>query len=76
LINDEIRYAADGISNFNDRVLFARLEDIPLPDFWLNYHEPDVQLFGDAERTQNQRLDDLMVRLYWLIYRKTKQQEL
>lgn len=71
-IKAEIERAVMGISNLNDRVLFALLEDVPLPEFWLRFHEPGVQLYGDAERSMAQRLDDLVVRLYWLIYRKTK----
>ena len=75
-VESEIRRAAEEISSFNDRVLFALLENIPLPDYWLKFQEPAVQLFGDAERAQTQRYDDLMVRLYWLIYRKTRHREL
>jgi len=35
-----------------------------------------VQIYGDAERSQMQRIDDLIVRLYWLIYRNTRQNQL
>lgn len=35
-----------------------------------------VQLYGDAQRSEMQRLDDLIVRLYWLIYRNTRQNQL
>jgi hypothetical protein len=75
-IRAELQRAATETSDFNDRVLFALLEDVPLPDFWLRFHESAVQLYGDAERSMTQRLDDLMVRLYWLIYRKTMQSDL
>ena len=71
-VNKEIERAAKGISGFNDRVLFGLLEDCPLPNFWLKFNEPAVQLYGDSTRSATQRLDDLVVRLYWLIYRKTK----
>lgn len=71
-VNDEIERAARGMSGFNDRVLFGLLEPCPLPDFWLKFNEPSVQLFGDEDRSETQRLDDLVVRLYWLICRKTK----
>jgi TIR domain len=60
-------------SNVNDRVLFALLEDCPLPDLWGAYQEPAVQVYGDAERSVRHRMDDLVVRLYWLIYRNTKE---
>jgi hypothetical protein len=72
----DLQRAAMETSDFNDRVLFALLEDVPLPDFWLRFHEPAVQIYGDAERSMTQRLDDLMVRLYWLIYRKTMRRDL
>jgi hypothetical protein len=71
-VNEEIERAASGIAGFNDRVLFGLLEPCPLPPFWLQFNEPSVQLFEDADRSETQRLDDLVVRLYWLIYRKTK----
>lgn len=75
-VEAELRAAAEGMSAFNDRVLFALVQDVLLPRFWLVFQEPAVQLFGDAERSEVQRLDDLVVRLYWLIYRKTRQREL
>lgn len=71
-IKSEIERAAREVSSFNDRVLFALLEDAPLPPVWLQFKEPGVQLYADAERSLSQRMDDLVVRLYWLIYRKTK----
>jgi hypothetical protein len=75
-VRREIQRAAEGIPDFNDRVLFALLDDAPLPDFWLRFHEPAVQLYADGERAGAQRIDDLVVRLYWLIYRKTKHKHL
>ena len=75
-VNAEIEHAAKGISGFNDRVLFALLENVPLPPFWSRFQEPGVQLYGDAERSLTQRMDDLVVRLYWLMYRKTKHNHL
>jgi len=71
-VSNEIRRAAKGLPGFNDRVLFGLLERCPLPDFWLRFNEPSVQLYGDTERSATQRLVDLVVRLYWLIYRKTR----
>src|SRR5262249_39783191 len=67
--------AAAAGERINDRVLFARLDPSPLPDFWLRYQEPFVQIYGDAERPKTHRIDDLVVRLYWLIYRKTHSTE-
>ena len=60
------------MTGFNDPVLFGLLEPCQLPEFWVQFNEPSVQLYGDADRSTTQRLDDLVVRLYWLIYRKTK----
>ena len=60
-------------ANLSDRVLFALLEDVPVPGHWDQYHEPAVPIFADGERSSTQRVDDLMVRLYWLIYRRTAQ---
>ena len=68
-VRKELELAAKDISDFNDRVLFALLEDCPLPEFWTRFQEPSVQLYGDAARPMAHRLDDLTVRLYWLIYR-------
>ena len=47
------------------RVLFALLEDCPIPEFWTQHQDPSVQLYGDATRPAAHRLDDLVVRLYW-----------
>jgi hypothetical protein len=71
-VTNEIQRAAKGMANLNDRVLFGLLEPCPLPDFWLRFNEPSVQLYRDNKRSATQRLDDLVVRLYWLIYRKTQ----
>jgi hypothetical protein len=74
-IERELATAASGIEEVNDRVLFALLEPCPLPKFWRQFNEPAVQFYGDSERSETHRIDDLMVHLYWLIYRKTKVSE-
>jgi hypothetical protein len=74
-IEKELATAAADIDQLNDKVLFALLEPSPLPEFWLRFHEPYVQLYGDSDRSETHRIDDLIVRLYWLIYRKTKSAE-
>jgi hypothetical protein len=65
------------------RVLFAILDNTPLPG-WVNeiiqanrqtVVKP-VQLFGDKQLSTINRIDDLIVRLYWLIYRNTQQSSL
>lgn len=71
-VNRELEVATRKTEDFNDRVLFACLDDSALPAAWTRFHEPSVQLHGDGERSATQRLDDLVVRLYWLIYRKTR----
>jgi hypothetical protein len=74
-IERELARAAAGMHQVNDRVLFALLEPSPLPDAWLEFNEPYVQLYGDSNSSETHRIDDLIVRLYWLIYRKTKSAE-
>jgi hypothetical protein len=68
----ELRRAGDRLDNLNDKVLFAHLDDTPLPEWWQRFHEPAVQLYGDRQRSETNRIDDLIVRLYWLIYRNTQ----
>lgn len=74
-IKKEISTALMGMGGKNDRVIFAQLDDTPLPEFWLQFQEPAVQLYGDEERSERNRIDDLVVSLYWLIYRKTQYHE-
>ena len=57
-----------------DRVLLAALDDTPLPD-WLRARVSDeavntrpVQLWSDAELSQANRIDNLVMRLYYLIF--------
>jgi TIR domain len=72
----ELRRASDRLDNLNDKVLFALLDETPLPEWWLRFHEPAVQLYGDSQRSETNRIDDLIVRLYWLIYRNTQKNRL
>ena len=74
-VRKEIKMAIKSTVNFNDRVLFALLDECPIPEFWTQYQEPSVQLYGDTKRPAAHRWDDLVVRLYWLIYRKTRAAE-
>ncbi len=69
----ELQKAAAGISDFNDRVLFALLDKAPVPESWMRFHNPWLQLYGDDQRSTTNRLDDLVVRLYWLIYRNERE---
>jgi hypothetical protein len=74
-IEKELAAAAEDIDQLNDKVLFALLDRSPIPDFWRQFGEPHVQLYGDSDRPETHRTDDLIVRLYWLIYRKTRSAE-
>ena len=74
-IEKELATATADLGQLNDKVLFALLDPSPLPEFWLRFDEPYVQLYGDSDRSETHRIDDLIVRLYWLIYRKTKAAE-
>ncbi len=73
------QYYTEGVSHSNfGRVLFALLDETPLPDWWYRKQKENpsavvqpIQLYGDHERSHTQRLDDLIVSLYWLIYRNT-----
>lgn len=78
------QYHSPELDNPNyGRVLFAQLDNTPLPD-WLKdiiQTKPDsvvkpVQLFSDKELSATNRIDDLIVRLYWLIYHNTQQNSL
>lgn len=58
------------------RVLFAVIEGEEPPILFKAANSPIVQVYGDDERSFVQRIDDLIVRLYWLIYRNTRQNQL
>lgn len=45
----------------NERILFVKLDKTPLPG-WVT---DAVQLYGDEERSELNRIDDLIVALYW-----------
>ena len=59
----------------NDRVLIARLDDTPLPEsIRAKFHQQGamtepIQLFEDEQLSWTNRVDNLVVRLYWLIFR-------
>jgi hypothetical protein len=71
---------ADAFIKDPSRVLFALLDDTPLPasseTYGVHLDLQPVQAYTDAERSEMQRIDDLIVRLYWLIYRNTRQKQL
>lgn len=60
------------------RMLFVLMDQTPVPDWYFQKVEPylqtiphisPVQLYPDADFSQMNRLDNLIVRLYWLIFR-------
>lgn len=62
---------------YPDRVLVAQLDDTPLPAWIIDRVNPDrlVQLMSDRELSQLHKIDDLIVRLYWLVYKNTRGNE-
>lgn len=62
-----------------ERVILALLDNTPNSDLSAFISLPSdniVQLYSDSARSMTQRIDDLIVRLYWLIYRNTRQRQL
>lgn len=64
-----------------DRIIFALLDQTPLPDWYearlANHPQSShavypVQLYGDAQFSLLNRIDNLIVQLYWLIYRTSE----
>jgi hypothetical protein len=59
-----------------DRIMLALLDGTQPPTGRFPESTNIVQLYGDADRSEVHRIDDLIVRLYWLIYRHTRQDQL
>jgi len=61
-----------------ERILVGLFDTTPLDERLaaLEANGQIIQLYGDSERSEVQRIDDLIVRLYWLIYRNTHQNSL
>lgn len=69
-----LRFELDFIAslNLNNRIVFAFLEPSDLPtEFNMHPKNLKVQLWSDDQLSQKHRIDDLIVRLYWLRYRDT-----
>jgi hypothetical protein len=73
MMEEEIRVAQIYGRN---RVLVALLDDTPPPVAKYLSSSDIVQVYGDEERPMTHRIDDLIVRLYWLIYRNSHQNQL
>ena len=80
-VKGEVIFGLQDAANTDySRTLFAILEEAPVPnylrDFNFAYNNYNVvQLYGDKVRSETHRLDDLIVRLHWLIYRNTTGQD-
>jgi TIR domain len=61
------------LDQFPQQILPALLEPIDLPLDLARFQS--VQLYGDKVQSATHRMDDLIVRLYWLIYRHQHQGE-
>jgi hypothetical protein len=78
----EVRHFIEAIAHLQrENSLVAYLDRLPY--MWrllvnrVNRTRPTiVQLYGDRQRSATQRVDDLIVCLYWLIYRKTRHTQL
>jgi hypothetical protein len=56
-------------------LLVAFVDQGPIPVWLASYVLELVQLYGDNERSAQNRIDDLIVRLYWLIFQNTQSLE-
>jgi hypothetical protein len=59
---------------YPDRVLLVQLDDTPLP-IWITDQiskENTINIMEDNKSSQLHKIDDLIVRLYWLIYRNVQ----
>ena len=54
------------------RLLFALLDETPLPSFAQPLEEETIAIYGKNNTLEMHGIDDLIVRLYWLIYRNTQ----
>jgi hypothetical protein len=68
----EIPAAIAACSSRPDQLLVARLDPTPLPAIYKLSASREVQLYGDDARSHVQRLDDLVVALYGLHFRKAR----
>ena len=59
---------------YPDRVLVVQLYDTPLPKWIVDRIKIDniVKLMENQDFSRRQKIDDLIVRIYWLIYKNTQ----
>jgi hypothetical protein len=74
--SDWVRTQIDiSVRNIYGRVLYVLVEDCDAASE-ARTTKQWVQIYGDNVRSWVHRIDDLIVRLYWLIYRNTRQNQL
>ncbi|HEY5002718.1 MAG TPA: toll/interleukin-1 receptor domain-containing protein [Ktedonobacteraceae bacterium] len=59
-------------SHQSPKLLFALLDDTPLPSFAQSVEGEAVSIYDKNNTLEMHGIDDLIVRLYWLIYRNTQ----
>jgi TIR domain len=59
-------------SHQSPKLLFALLDETPLPSFAQSLEEETIAIYGKNNTLEMHGIDDLIVRLYWLIYRNTQ----
>jgi hypothetical protein len=79
-VNREMEAAVRiGLEQASTRVVPVYLDEYGRDEYIRTFRRPDpdaIQLYGDTARPERHRIDDLIVRLYWLIYRTTRQNQL
>jgi hypothetical protein len=58
-----------GLKEFPHQIIVATTDETPFPSFLLSHLKPEniVSLKKDGDLSQFNRIDDLIVRLYWLV---------
>lgn len=65
--------------HYASHIFFARLDEAPLPIPLVTFQRSDrneVRFFDTSSGSYLHHIDDLIVRLYWRIYQKTRQNQL
>jgi hypothetical protein len=70
-LNKELALAVENLQDASDRIVLGMLEPCQPPEFFLNSRKNVVELYNEDRTLSAHRLDDLMVRLYWLLLRKS-----
>lgn len=75
-LNNELALAVENLQDASDRIVLGMLEPCQPPELFLNsqrnlWAANVVELYNEDGSLSAHRLDDLMVRLYWLLLRKS-----